>query len=382
VSKDFQLGFRCPHLVIEEPVGLGDDRRSLETMAPVASTQLVRVLANNQFYIPPQGLYSQAIIEGALSGPFRIIKYDEDLTVTSSTETKTVTLPRGLRVTTDTIVKLFRDVLQDIVVQNDRGYLVFADVAKIGPASRIRVSGRAYKSVGFRHQQQIRGRQVYPPWVLEKRVDTLPEVNRVDVYTHARFPKFIQPVKTNPHFKVTYTAPPSRCVRCRGTYIENDWRFNRLGEPLFIENDDLLYQAALKILLTERGSNPFHPQYGSLLVTRIGSKAVGAVAVLLNEDVRTAIARMQFLQKGQAKYQRVSLRERLYSVLAVDVRPHRNDQTAFLIDVVVTNASGEPVKISIVFSVPGAVALAGSNGQSLGLDTTGLTPAESRQVFS
>lgn len=382
MSQEFQLGFRCPHLIIEEPVGLGTDRRSLETRAAVGSDYLVRVLANNEFYVPPQGLFSQAILEGADSGPFRVLKHDEDLTVTSSTETQTVTLPRGLRVETDTIVKLFRDVFTDIIVRNDRGHLVFADVAKIGPQSRIRVSGRAAETTGFANQVSARGRQVYPGWVLEKRVDILPELGRDSVITHARFPKFRQPIKTNPHFKVTYTAPRFRCPRCRGILIENDWRFNRLGEPLLIENEDLLYQAALKILLTERGSNPFHPNYGSLLVTRIGSKAVGAVAVLINEDVRGALARMQFLQRGQAKYQKVALKERLYSVQAVDVRPHRTDQTAFLVDVVVASASGEPTQISIVFSVPGAIALVGSNNQSLGLDRTGLTKAESRQVFT
>jgi len=51
------------------------------------------------------------------------------------------------------------------------------------------------------------------------------------------------------------------------------------------------------------------------------------------------------------------------------------------VDVVVSNNTGQPVKLSIVFSVPGAVALAGSNNLSLGLDTTGLTPAESTRFL-
>jgi phage baseplate assembly protein W len=149
-------------------------------------------------------------------------------------------------------------------------------------------------------------------------------------------------------------------------------RFNVQGEPLLIENENLLYQAALKILLTRKGSNPFHTQYGSQIMSRIGNKAVGAVAMLINEDVRTALANMQAYQAAQAKYQIVTAKERLYSIQSVNVYPHDSDPTAFMVDIVVSNASGEPISLTIVFTVPGAVALAGSNGLSLGIETTGL----------
>ena len=46
-----------------------------------------------------------------------------------------------------------------------------------------------------------------------------------------------------------------------------------------------------------------------------------------------------------------------------------------------SNGSAEPIRLSIVFSVPGAIALAGTNNLTLGLDTTGLTDAQSRLVF-
>jgi len=38
----------------------------------------------------------------------------------------------------------------------------------------------------------------------------------------------------------------------------------------------------------------------------------------------------------------------------------------FHLDISVTNGTGKPVSLNIVYSAPGAVALAGSNGQSLG----------------
>lgn len=392
MSKDIQLGHQCPHLVIEEPVALGSDRRSLIPTAPIGNTTLIRILANNTYYIPPSGLFSQAILTGSLSGPFTIegcvseggATVDANvLTVESSTETKTFRLPIGSRVPTDTLVRLFRSTFTDIVVANENGHLLFTDVARIGQESRIKISGRAAASIGFGSQRAARGRQLYPGWGLEKRLDTLPMVNRNgQVSTHARYPKFVGNVRLNPTFKVTYAASSERCPRCLGTFVENDWRFDVEGEAITIENENLLYQAALKILLTDRGSNPYHPAYGSRLRTRIGAKAVGSVATLIREDVLTALQRMQALQKEQARWQGVTLQERLATIRSVHVLPHNADPTTFLVDVVMSNNSGTPVQLSVVFSVPGAVALAGSNNLSLGLEPTGLSSAESRRFLT
>lgn len=382
MSIDFQLGHRCPHLIIEEPVALGSDRRELRPSGPVANINLLRVMANNQFYIPPSGLYSQAILQSDRAGPFRIegcttgVRGEDNntLTVTSSTETKTFRLPIGLRVSTNDLVKIFRTGFDDIIVTNEDGYLAFSDVANIGTKSRIRVEGRAAAALGFGNQQQAIGRLLYPPWTLEKIEYTRPNpaLRGDDLITSERFPKFRSPVRSNADFKLTYATRREQCPRCQSTFVENDWRFDPQGDPVFIENEDLLYQAALKILLTERGSNPYHPRYGSRLLNRIGTKIVGATATLLSEDVRSALSRMQDLQTQQARYQKVAIRERLYSILSVVARPFPNDPTAFTVDVVVTNASNQPVRLNIAFTVPGAVALVGSNGQSLGLDTTGL----------
>jgi hypothetical protein len=137
----------------------------------------------------------------------------------------------------------------------------------------------------------------------------------------------------------------------------------------------------MKILLTRQGSNPYHTAYGTKLMERIGSKAVGAIASLIQDDVRTGLVRVQNLQRQQAQFQKVSLKERLYAILSVEVLPHENDPTTFLVDIVISNGTGEPVRLSIVFAVPGAIALAGTNNLSLGLDTTGLSHEESKRVF-
>jgi hypothetical protein len=371
MSVDVQLAHQCPHMIMEEVVALNSDRQSVETQSPIASSNTVRMLVNNDFYIPTAGLFSQAQLIGEFGGPFRVDACDNDLTVTSSTETTTISLPDG-RVSAETVARMLITTLSDVAVEVTNGRLILTDTSRIGQASRILVSGSAASALGFRHQRGARGRMVYPPWgVYESPVSP-------DAYGGRR-PKFRLPVMGNPLLKVTYVTQPQWCRRCGTTFIESDVRFDLQGDTLLVANENLLYQAALKIILTRIQSNPFHPSYGSGVTSRLGMKAIGATATLLTEDVQKALSVMQNLQGKQAKYQAVSRRERLYAVQSVRVMPHESDPTTFLVNVVVTNASGEPVEITIVFSVAGVVALAGSNGLSLGLESTGLSATESAQ---
>lgn len=380
MSFDFRLAHECPHLILEESITLSDDRRSLISKAPVGNTTLLRVIANNEFYVPYSGLYSQAFLVGSASGPFRItgcvssngteLSENNVLTVTGSNEAVTFRLPIGTRITTDALVTFMQRNLSTILVENDGGHLAFTDMASVGSASRIKLTGRGREPLGFEMQYAANGKEVYPPWGLVNQEDVLPLVNRNGlVVTTARYVQFSKPIRGNPTLKVTYVSPPERCPRCSGTSIENDWRFNVEGDLVTVDNENLLYQACMKMLLTVRGSNAFHTAYGSTIMTRIGTKALGATATLLQEDVRTALVRVQSLQQQQARVQQVSLKERLYSILSVEVLPHKSDPTAFLIDVMVSNGTGEPVQLTIVFAVPGAIALAGSNNLSLGLNT-------------
>ena len=358
MSQDFQIAWPCPHLIIEEPVSLASDRRTLDLRQPIASINLVRVLVNNEFYIPANGLLSPASLTGASSGPFNISSGSKSITISSSSETVTFSLPVGLRITVDKLIKLFNASLTNIVAENVGGHLTFTDAYAVGSESRLRVTGSAASSIGFADQSASRGHEVFPPWKLIKKLGTLDA-------SDTRVPQFLRPVKASPTFKATYAVQAQRCLRCGGTFVENDYRIDIQGDPIVIRDENLLYQAALKILLTRKGSNPYNPWYGTNITSRIGMKALGATATLINEDVRTALAGMQRLQAAQSKFQAVSIKERLYSVLAANVRPHTQDPTVFLVDVTVSNGSGQPIRLDIVFTVPGAVALMGSNGLSL-----------------
>lgn len=381
MSIEIQAGFPCPHLVIEEPVALSDDGVSLITRAPVANTPSVRILINNTIYVPPSGLFSQAILTGS-PGPYRIDRCTgvlgadaNEITLTSSKGTVTVALPLGTRVRVDDLARFLKStsLSQVVSIGEQGGAITFGDLAETGGESFVRVSGSGADALGFL-QKGARGRELYPGWTLLAREDVLPAYATLGLTpVPAKYPRFLKPLKGNPSIKVTYAAMPERCPRCQGTYTENDYRFNLNGDILVIRDEDLLYQACLKAILTIKGSNPFHPGYGSSLASRIGAKQARAAAVSLREDVLNCLSTVQELQGGQRQFQQVSDRERLYRVNSVDVRPAANDPTVFFLDVSVTNGTGQPVSLNIVYSAPGTVALAGSNGQSLGLEPTGLS---------
>jgi hypothetical protein len=387
VSREIQIGHPCPHLIIEEVVALGSDQKSLITRAPVSSANSVRIMVNNEMYVPPGGLYSQATLSGAV-GPYRIENCvgftgpdGNTLTVTASQGTVTVSLPTSKRVSADVLVRHLRltDLQTLVSVNVVGGSVTFTDIHETGPRSVVRVQGDGATALGF-IQRGTRGREIYPGWTLVSRDDVLPTTApRGLIPVAARYPRFKKPVPNASDFKVTYAAMPERCPRCGGTYIENDYRFTQNGDVRTIVNEDLLYQSCLKMILTRRGSNPYHTGYGSRLMERIGGKSATAAAGAVRQDIIQALKGVQGLQTGQRKFQQVTNRERLYRIEDVTVTPSATDPTTFVVGVAVTNGSNQPVSLNIVYSAPGAVALAGSNGQSLG--SSGMSRSQAQRFL-
>lgn len=348
MSREIRLTKPCAHQADRERVFLGLDRMSLRTSKSIASQKGVRIFAND-VEVPSIGLYSQAELFSSTSGPFRIIKNETDLVIQTSGERLQYSLPVSSSITTDALVKLLAGASSTTFFENSGGFLKITDFASFGTTSFVKVSGTATCSLGLSRQTGARGTLLYPGWYLEKTSD-------FDLRIAYRFPKFSNRLKNNPILKVNYTFWPEQCLRCSGSLMENDYSFNSYGDVILIENENLLHQAALKILLTTKGSNPYNPWYGSSLKNRIGSKAINSAAAQINEDVRTALEKMQSLQLNQRNYQEVSFKERLFSIQQVNTRVHDQDPTMFLVDVVVVNASQQPIQLTVVFTVPGVVA--------------------------
>jgi phage baseplate assembly protein W len=379
VSFDFQIGHQCPHLTIEEEVSLGSDRRELRTRQPVASRQ-IRITANDDVTIPQQGLFASGSLTGAQSGPFRIVKNENTITISNRTQSiQNFELPIGPRISTDQVVEVLNTAFLggdiSIFAQNDSGVLVITDFLDEDLRSRVRVDGDARAALGFSFQYRARGKEVYPGWEFAEQESLhvnpgLSSVRKIQT----RFPKFTKVVPTNPVFKVSYTTYQQYCRRCQSFGIENDYRITASGAPLTIADENLLNQDVLKVLSTIKGSNPFNPEYGTVLLTRIGSKALGDGVASINEDVVNALRVYQRLQQAAGRYQEITSRQTLASLASINTFPSELDPTVFEVQIVATNAASVPVVISTVFAAPGTAALAGTNGMSLGLEGFGVDP--------
>lgn len=364
MSIDIRLAHPCPHLVLEEPVALAADRRSLVTSCPVASANAVRVLVNDSFFVPSTGLYDQASLSASVRGPYRVPACDRTLTVVTSTGSTTISLvpsPDGL-VYPESVARQLTVGLTGATVGVTGGLLSVTDIGSVGRSSFVQVSGSGARWIGFVSQRGAVGRTVYPGW------DIIGEQGSI----LGRYPVFRETLQNNAAFKVSYSTYPTRCRRCGATFVENDWEYSLQGDVLMVANEDLLVQEVLKIILTRVGSNAYFPTYGTRIVDSIGRKAVSTTASDIKTQVREALRVVSLTQATQAKFQQVSLAERLYSVRSVDVNQSAEDPTVFLVDVTVSNASDKPIRVSIVYTAPGAVALAGTNGLSLGTQAVGL----------
>jgi len=343
MSRDIQLTHACPHLIIEEAISLGADRMSLVNKNPIASSGSIRLLANDQFHIPSYGLSVPALLTGSFAGPFRIKKAENTLTIKTQGESLDVILPVGNRITTAQVISKIKSADPKTFSASEKnGHLQVKEESLVGRSSSLQLSGVVRDSLGFKLQFGSRGKEVFPPWELITTAS-----NR-----HLRFTK---PIRTTPIIKMTYQTYPQTCLRCRGTLVENDIRFDESGDALYVEDENLLYQNSLKIILTDLGSNLYHTWYGSNIRRRIGSKATSTVAAMISEDVRNALQNLQATQLEQSNYQTVTFKERLYQVQSVETFQSEEDPTMYIVDVVVRNASNEPVKITTIFTVPSVI---------------------------
>jgi len=298
-----------------------------------------------------------------------------ELTVTTEVGTATVSLPEGERVPISKI-KTFLELsaVNDLVTVGEmNGYLLLTEKGNVGRSASITVGGKGAIALGF-VQMRAMGKEVLPPWGLLAIPNQLPTLRASGAPQEnmARYPFFKEPLKGNPSLKVTYTTIGNQCPRCQGTLIENDYRFNVLGTLITVSDADLLYQECFKAILTQKGSNAYHVAYGSDIMSRIGAKLGSSVSMLIEQDIRNSLLNVKGLQESRAQYQPVTLSERLYEIRAVQITSSEDDPTLFFADVVVSNMSQKPISLNIAFSVPGATALAGSNGRSLGASATGV----------
>lgn len=336
MSKDLRLKHTCPHLVSCEALALDADRRTLRTVQP-PSSNAVLVYINGQF-VPRTGVFSRIEVTSLIPQPYLIEASDNDVVSISVNDgpTQTVTLPTGVAVSAEDIATVLDDNLTGVTVHAEKGRIVFLH-EQAGPNTTLAMKGgSAHATLGLKELRVYRGRQVLPGWTLIRDPRSPVPTDRVIYFNEA--------LKAQDDIiEVTYTTQRSLCRRCNGLGLENDFRYDQVGEPLFVENQILLLQEVEKIVFTIKGSNVFHTWYGTSLFNLIGSK-IGAGGQILEAqlitEIQTALENYQNIKDRQALSQEVTALEQLRRIVSIEVRQDPRDLTVFRVSVALENRAG------------------------------------------
>lgn len=124
------------------------------------------------------------------------------------------------------------------------------------------------------------------------------------------------------------------------------------GQPQTVIDSEKLIQSILKICLTEAGSLPFHPWYGSFLSrTVVGNPQHSGILVqIAKSQLNTTLENLKNLQDSQSRaFQRVSADEQISAIMEVSVVRSQIDPRLFDVRIGVLTKGLKP--ITTVFSI-------------------------------
>lgn len=345
MSIDARIAHLCPHYIrYEQTEILGG--REIIPRSPISGDGLLDLRVDG-ISIPKEGLRSEAKAVFPSVAPYRVKAGSNTLVVGGAEiSEREITVPP----------KIYRQ--QDLVdfLNTQLPFPLRAIVSNKGLAitddkqiNKFTLSGSILKTFGFKGSSFRASKKVlFPSWKLTKQVNF-------------RGYKILlsRSISTEGLVDVSYTCEKDLCRRCSGTGVENDIRFDEQGGIEMIEGYDLLYQRVAKVLLTRLGSNPYHQFYGSTAMGLIGQKVSQGVVYSLRESVRRALDDLINVQDQQSRIQTMSLEERVKQVRNVEVSTIGDDETSYLVEVTVVSYSYQPVRINLVFAVPGSIPLDG-----------------------
>jgi len=112
--------------------------------------------------------------------------------------------------------------------------------------------------------------------------------------------------------------------------VDKDLVFDGSGKLETVTGSDKLVQGLNKILVTERGRNFLHQQYGSTLYNLLGKKFSSALMTsLLSKNLAQTLACFQQIQQNQRMNQYVAPSEIIASVDSIVVARMGPAQVAF-----------------------------------------------------
>lgn len=355
MSYDRHLDQTCAHHVLDERVQ-SEDGFTLRPLKPIASASSVRVRLNGFHEVPPSGLVAPSHLYGSKVGPFTILPNQNTLRINLATNLITVTAPHGFGIPLKRLIQVFTEQTKDVVFREIKGRLQITgrDMMQVSPSPLV-------DTFGF-PPTLSRPMLLSPGWSLV--VD--PREKYAIPY---RYLVFDAPFLTGDTFgEISYTTAQQDCRRCQGTGLEFDWRYDRSGNTGEVRDDALLLQEMLKIFLTDLGSNPFHPWYGTSLQSRIGSKITDgkAVQASITADISDAFRKWQSIKRAQENDvgQFVSDHEFPNRLLGVSTKQDPLDPSAFYVTVLIQKRSGQVVDLTRGFKLPSGSVTAGLFRQS------------------
>lgn len=361
MSFDRQIDQLCPHLVVEELLLSQFDGQTFIPLRPISSAGSVLVRVNGAVEAPSSGVHVPAQSGGTKEGPFNITAGVNSRLVLRVNDglTQIVDLPTGSRVPTSRVADLLTAGIKGVQFWADRNFLKFrSDLS--GTDAKIFIDGASTltDTVGIKANRQYRGRQAVPGWTLVNDPNTLLD-------RPVRMVVFDEPLRGYQDFlEVNYTTVRQECRRCGGLGVENDWRYGLDGNVAEVRNEALLIQELMKVTYSVRGSNPFHPWYGTTIIEQIGQKIAtsGIIQNAITSDINTTFNRWQSIkrQQEQSVGQFISDEEFPFRLVRVQIDQSQQDPTVMFVNIDVMNRSFKPIQLSRGLRLPQPTDLLGS----------------------
>lgn len=365
MSYDRRLEQVCPHRIVGEGLFLNSDRQTIRPLRPIASAVSVTVRFNAEVDVPAVGYATPAIAKGSLPGPFSVSSGANLLVVSvNGGPDQTIAAPVGNLMNAKSLCLALTTAARGLLSFKPTSRLqVQVSTSMRGPSARIlfKEGSTLAPTLGLVLGKVYRGVEIYPPWSLINDPNTLSD-------RPSRFIVFDRAIESTTDFvEIGYTTVRQECRRCGGVGVENDWQYTSAGGLIKVRNADLLSQEVLKITYTEKGSNQFHPWYGTGLLEAIGKKLTdqGLVQNLILSDLQDAFRRWQSIKKQQeeALGQFVSDEEYPFRLMVVNLRQDPSDPTVIFVDAFVQSRSNEPLQISRGLVLPVPLDIMGSTVQ-------------------
>lgn len=120
-----------------------------------------------------------------------------------------------------------------------------------------------------------------------------------------------------------------------------------------VQDSEKLIQDILKILLTDVGSNPLHPAYGSFLSRSVVGNPMqtNVIVQVAQSQINTCLTNLQQLQQLQLKsFQKVSADEQLAAITGISVIRSTFDLRLFNIKISGLTKGFQPVSTAFTVS--------------------------------